>query len=321
MNIIVANSKDVTHILHIVQTTINKVYPKYYPEDVVKFFLDYHSIDNISKAISEEYILLIENDSKIIGTGSLIRNEIKRMFVLEEYQGSGYGSLLLEQLEHQAFNECYSTVVLDSSFPAFSLYLKKGYEPIEYKKIITPKKQVLCYYRMLKELNFSHHKSADSKMECREMLITEIHEVAKLHNLLVYFIQKETKDDYFDFDELDEASIRHHLEGFINNPSRRIYITKENDTIVGFISCEIINNFLPISSIKKVGYISGAYVLSEFRGKGIIKKMERLAIDYFRSNGLKYVELNFLAKNILAEKTWKSLGYKTFRKQMRKRLL
>ncbi len=158
-------------------------------------------------------------------------------------------------------------------------------------------------------------------MECREMLITEIQEVAKLHNLLAYFIQKETKDDYFDFDELDEDSIRHHLEGFINNPSRRIYITKENDIIVGFISCEIINGFLPVSSIKKVGYISGAYVLSEFRGKGIMKKMERLAINYFRSNGLKYVELNFLDKNMLAEKTWRSLGYKTFRKQMRKKLL
>lgn len=318
MNIVVANSKDVTNILHIVQTTINKVYPKYYPEDVVKFFLDYHSIDNINKAISEEYILLIENDGKIIGTGSLLKNEIKRMFVLQEYQEFGYGSFLLDQLEHQAFNQGYTTAVLDSSLPAFSLYLKKGYKPIEYKKIITPKKQVLCYYQMSKMLDLSRDRSVDSKMECREMLITEIQEVAKLHNLLAYFIQKETKDDYFDFAELNEASLKHDLEGFINNPSRRIYITKENGAIVGFISCEIINCFLPISNIKKVGYISGAYVLPEFRGKGIMKKMETLAIDFFRSNGLKFIELNFLTKNTIAEKTWKSLGYITFREQMRK---
>lgn len=318
MNIIVASFKDVTNILHIVQTTINKVYPKYYPEYVVKFFLDHHSVENISKAISEEYILVIENDGKIIGTGSLLRNEIKRMFVLPEYQGLGYGSLLLEQLEHQALNEGHTTVILASSLSAFSLYLKKGYAPIEYKKIITSEKQVLCYYQMSKTLNLSHNISVDSKMECREMLITEIQEVEKLHNLLAYFVQKETEDDYFDFDELNEVSLKHHLEGFINNPSRKIYITKENGVIVGFISCEIINCFLPISSIKKVGHISGAYVLPEFRRKGIMKKMEMLAIDFFRSNDLKFVELDFLTKNIIAEKTWKSLGYITFREQMRK---
>lgn len=152
------------------------------------------------------------------------------------------------------------------------------------------------------------------------MLINEVEKVAKLHNELAYFIQKETKDDYFDFDNLDDVDINKHLETFINNPVRRIFITKENDVITGFIACEIINCFLPISSVKKVGYISGAYLLPEFRGQGIMKKMEKLAINYFKSTGLEFVELNFISKNSLAQKSWECLGYKTFREQMRKRI-
>lgn len=157
-------------------------------------------------------------------------------------------------------------------------------------------------------------------MEYREMLINEVEKVAKLHNELAYFIQKETNDDYFDFDNLDEVGINKHLETFINNPVRRIFISKENDVIAGFIACEIINCFLPISSVKKVGYISGVYLLPEFRGQGIMKKMEKLALNYFKSNALEFIELNFISKNSLARKSWECLGYKTFREQMRKRI-
>jgi len=42
-------------------------------------------------------ILLDEN--KIIGTGSLFENEIKRFFILPECQGKGYGKILLDELE------------------------------------------------------------------------------------------------------------------------------------------------------------------------------------------------------------------------------
>jgi len=137
MKFIKADFKDVEVIHSIVHSTIKEVYPKYYPEGVVDFFLTHHSLENIKKAVNIEFILLIECDGEIVGTGAIYENQIKRMFVLPEFQGKGYGSMLLDRLEQQAANKGYANVVLDSSLPAYSLYEKRGYVPIEYKKIVT----------------------------------------------------------------------------------------------------------------------------------------------------------------------------------------
>ncbi len=152
MNIIQAGSQDIFTIQEIVHTTINAIYPKYYPTDVVRFFLDRHSIDHTKKAISEEYILLVKEDGRFIGTGSISGNEIKRMFVLPEFQSKGYGSLLLSRLEQRAAEDGYTLVELDSSLPAYGLYERKGYIPVKNKRIVTQNGQVLFYHRMSKKV-------------------------------------------------------------------------------------------------------------------------------------------------------------------------
>lgn len=157
-------------------------------------------------------------------------------------------------------------------------------------------------------------------MEYREVLMSEVAEIAILHNKLAYFIQKETEDDYWDFGVLSEENISKHLSTFIGNSERKIFISRDDEKIVGFIAGEIIQCHLPISSVKKIGYISGAYVLPEFRGKGIMKSLEKMVLDYFKQSGLKYAEVNFLSNNLIAKKSWEGLGYKTFREQARKEI-
>ncbi len=157
-------------------------------------------------------------------------------------------------------------------------------------------------------------------LDYKEILSGEVGQVIKLHNELAYFIQRETKDEYWDFGILSEDSARSHLEGFIDNPERKIFVAKNDEKIVGFIAGEIMQCHLPISSIAKVGYISGAYVLPEYRGKGIMGKLDNLIVGFFKDYGLKFVELHFITNNIIARETWNSLGYKTFREQARKRV-
>ncbi len=153
MKIIRADLKDIDTIHSIVHSTINRVYPKYYPEGAVDFFLLHHSLDNIKKALVDEYILLIECNGEIVGTGALKDNEIKRMFITPEFQGRGYGSILLDKLEQQAVDKGFVDVVLDSSLSAYSLYEKRGYIPIKYNKIVTENGHFLCYNRMMKTLD------------------------------------------------------------------------------------------------------------------------------------------------------------------------
>lgn len=157
-------------------------------------------------------------------------------------------------------------------------------------------------------------------MDIREMRETEVEQVGKLHNELAYYIQKETKDVYFDFTILDLNSIAEHLKKYTDDPFKRIYVAEINREIVGFIAGEIINCYLPISSINKVGYISGAYIIPIYRGQGIMKKLESKIVNFFKENGIEFAEVNFISENLFAKNCWEGLGYSTFREQARKKL-
>ncbi len=56
-------------------------------------------------------------------------NEICRLFILPEYQAKGYGNRLMDFLEDMVFGK-YQAVHIDASFPAESMYLKRGYRNV-----------------------------------------------------------------------------------------------------------------------------------------------------------------------------------------------
>ena len=157
-------------------------------------------------------------------------------------------------------------------------------------------------------------------MQVREMNIDEVEKVGKLHNELAYYIQEETKDVYFNFDILDLQGISEHLKKYIDDSSKKVFIVEMDSEIVGFIAGEIIHCYLPISSTKKIGYISGAYVIPSLRGHGIMKNLERQITEFFRLNGIEYAEVFFISDNLVAKSCWEGLGYTTFREQARKKL-
>lgn len=146
----VAQSSDLGTVRRIVETSINAIYPLYYPCHVVQFFLDHHTPDRILTDIDAGCVCIFETDSTIVGTGTVHGNEITRVFVLPEYQGRGYGSAIMKQLEDIVFR-LHRIVKLDSSLPAFGMYLKRGYKSCAWQKIVTPGGQVLCYHEMEKE--------------------------------------------------------------------------------------------------------------------------------------------------------------------------
>ena len=148
---VIAQPSDLDTVRKIVEKTINQIYPLYYPRDVVQLFLEHHAPDRILTDIDAGYVYLFLIDSAIVvGTGTIYGNEIRRVFVLPEYQGRGYGSVIMQQLEGMVFRT-YRIVKLDSSLPAFGMYLKRGYKSHAWRKIVTPSGQFLCYHEMQKE--------------------------------------------------------------------------------------------------------------------------------------------------------------------------
>lgn len=153
-----------------------------------------------------------------------------------------------------------------------------------------------------------------------EMNISQLSEVAVLYNELAYFVQRETQDPYWDFGNLSVEEMSRYLQSFLEDEEKRIFVAQDGEKVVGLIACEVIQCHLPISSIKRVGYIAGAFVSPEYRGKGVMRALEKQAAAFFKKLELKYVELDFISNNHGARKNWEALGYRTFREQARKQI-
>lgn len=131
-------------ITELVRETIKAVYPKYYPAGAVEFFLAHHKPEKIASDIMAGKVYVTERDGIIAGTVTIDGNGIERLFVEPSKQGNGYGGQLIDFAENVIFG--YSeTVRLDSSLPAKSIYIKRGYKEKEYCKILTDNGDYLCY--------------------------------------------------------------------------------------------------------------------------------------------------------------------------------
>lgn len=151
MKFVKANIGDLQIVQQIIYQTINEIYPRYYTQKVVDFFLNHHNTQNILKDLKRKQVFILYDNNMPIGTGSISENHIGRLFVLPEFQNKGYGSLMMSQLEQLASVQ-YNSVLIDASLPAYNLYLKRNYLPLEYKQIVIENGDVLCYYTMQKQL-------------------------------------------------------------------------------------------------------------------------------------------------------------------------
>lgn len=267
MRIYEAKAEDFETIVKIVHTTINTIYPMYYPDDVVKYFLNHHSNENIKKAMNNEKIMLVNDGSgNVVGTGTLYNNEIKRMFILPQYQGKSYGAQLLEKLEQLAIDDGHETVVLSASLPAYGLYIDRGYIPIKYNKIITEKGQALCYNEMKKTL-FGNK---------------ELEEVNMKEQPRWYFNEfKQVGVDYADIKEVEDY----------DNSMQKLRDTKKE-------SIDIKNALIINSSdlVLEIGTGTGelALSLSEFCRKIIAIDVSEKMIDFAQSKAEKQSKGNVL---------------------------
>lgn len=143
---------DLKDVYRIVVSSIETVYPKYYPIGAVDLYLNYHNSDNIENDIIENKVYIICDNGSVIGTVTISENDISRLYVDPDYQKQGYGTLLLDFAE-RIISEKYDSAVLDCSLPAKNLYHKRGYKEIDYNSIKADNGDFLCYDIMSKALH------------------------------------------------------------------------------------------------------------------------------------------------------------------------
>jgi len=94
-------------IFNVVHKTIEEVYPRYYPKSTVEFFHEHHSKENMKEQLPNEFTLVAIEDNKIVGTGALFENVIRRFFILPEYRDKGVGNALLKELKKNIEKDKY----------------------------------------------------------------------------------------------------------------------------------------------------------------------------------------------------------------------
>ena len=151
MKYIEATIKDLDKIYASVQKTIRTIYPRYYPAEVVKFFAELHSPDSIKRDIENHVVGVLWDGELFAGTGTCTDNHITRVFVLPEYQGQGYGSHIMQQLEDKVSKK-HDKAILDASLPASLFYENRGYVTVRHETWNCENDTVLVYGVMEKKL-------------------------------------------------------------------------------------------------------------------------------------------------------------------------
>ena len=159
------------------------------------------------------------------------------------------------------------------------------------------------------------------KLYFKEAAWEEMKEVADIYNEFLISLRDITLDQYFDFEDLSLEERTKLLQERLENDRGQVILVRDGDKadeIIAFISFSIINCFLVVSSVKEIGYIDGAYVKEGYRNKGLLRKLDEIAVNELKKSGISYLELNTIASNKMANDAWSKLGYKVFRQQWRK---
>lgn len=116
-------------IYNVLHTTIQTVYSKYYPKEVVDFFCRHHSEAHIREGIASGNMGVLTVGDRIVGTGCFDGNHITGVYVLPSEQKRGCGSQIMNELEAN-IRQKHSVALLDASLPAVFFYEHRGYRTV-----------------------------------------------------------------------------------------------------------------------------------------------------------------------------------------------
>ena len=155
-------------------------------------------------------------------------------------------------------------------------------------------------------------------MKVRKARSEEIGQIADLQQGLM-FREKKIDPTYYDISKYAKEGFVEFAKKKIENRNSRLLVAIVDDKIVGYIFGWI-KERPPVFKLKRVGYISDCFMIKEFRGKGIGEKLVQRMLAWFKTKKLNYAELVVTSRNKLGLTVWKDLGFKEYRKIMRRKI-
>jgi len=145
------NKKDLPLVYRLIQNTIDFSYSGVYPPEAIEFFKDYHNKENIIKDAAAGYTIVAERDGEILGTGTLLDTNIRRVYISPSYQHRGIGKLIVQELERKALLKKLSTLDLEGNIVSRQFWEAMGFTIREECFLMVKNNRKLHYYVMVKK--------------------------------------------------------------------------------------------------------------------------------------------------------------------------
>lgn len=144
--------KDLSYVHRLVLDTIDVSYRPDYTPKVIEFFKEYHPRETIRDDAETGYTIVAADDGQIVGTGTLLGTNIRRVFIDTARQRQGIGSLIVNELEKRATREGIHILDLSSALGARTFWETHGYTVREEHFTPAGNNRVIHYYTMMKTL-------------------------------------------------------------------------------------------------------------------------------------------------------------------------
>ena len=142
---------DLQKVFDLIWETVNTCYPAVYSPEAITYWDDLHTKKKILKDSRENYVIVLEKDGRIVGTGTLVKDLIGRVYVKPREQGKGFGKLIMQKLEDKAKESGVKIVILYASLVSKKFYDAVGYETIR-EAFVEVKGKRLDYFDMEKTI-------------------------------------------------------------------------------------------------------------------------------------------------------------------------
>ncbi len=296
-----AKQENLEQVYELVQETIKTIYPKYYLPEIVEMFCEYHSYDNVLKDIKARNTYILLKGETLIGTGTTQENHITRVYVLPRFQGKGYGTYIMKQLEEQ-IRKNYDIVDIDASLPACRLYQRLGYAAVDHGIWECKNEVIQVYEIMKKELNTmkDHLKLRPYKPSDAEAIVSWIKDERAL--------RKWSSDRYGAYPIVAEDINHKYLDcnGDCEEPDNFYPMTLEDEG--GPVGHLILRYTDEAKSVIRFGFV---IVDDSKRGRGYGKKMLQMAIRYaFDMLKAEKITLGVFENNPSAYFCYKAAGFR-----------
>lgn len=143
---------DLENVKELINRTIDVCYKGYYCNEVMEYFDMYNWDGNILKVARDGYIVVVEKQGKIIGTGSVVGDVISRVFVDPGQQRQGLGKMIMSELERQAATNGVKVARPRALANARKFYESLGYVTVDKGLVKIDNGRCLEYYQMEKGL-------------------------------------------------------------------------------------------------------------------------------------------------------------------------